>query len=73
MKKELCPYCEKYCDTKKEFREEEYIVKGEKISISVSLTICKICGENIGSDEEDQRILDLIHKKYNKKFGENKK
>jgi putative zinc finger/helix-turn-helix YgiT family protein len=61
---EFCPSCEEYCETKVSERDETYTVRDRRITVSVKATLCAACGESIGSDEDDQAILDAVHAEY---------
>ena len=61
---EFCPSCEEYRQTKVSERDETYTVRDRRITVSVKATLCAACGESIGSDEDDQAILDAVHAEY---------
>lgn len=60
----FCPTCEDYRETKTVDREETYTVRGCEIAVPVKATVCAECGESLGSDEQDQAILDTVHAEY---------
>jgi len=60
----FCPTCEDYRETKNENREETYAVRGQEITIPVQVEVCVFCHEILGSDEQDQQILDMVHAEY---------
>lgn len=60
----FCPTCEDYCATSTEEREETYTVRGRDITVPVKAEVCAECGESLGSDEQDQAILDAVHAEY---------
>ena len=45
-------------------RQETYKVREREITVSVKIGVCAACGENLGSDEVDQGILDTVHAEY---------
>ena len=59
-----CPTCEDWRETKAETREETYTVRGSEIRVPVAAHVCVVCGEAIGSDDEDQAVLDAVHAAY---------
>lgn len=61
---QFCPTCEDYSETKTVEREETYTVRGTEITIPVKVEVCETCGESLGSDEDDQAILDALHAEY---------
>ena len=61
---EFCPSCEEYRQTKVVGRDETYTVRDRKITLSLEVELCTCCGESIGSDETDQKILDAVHAEY---------
>ena len=60
----FCPTCEDYRETKVVEREETYDVRGRRITVPVKAELCAACGESLGSDTEDQTILDAVHAEY---------
>lgn len=62
-KRKFCPNCEDYHQTFTEIRQQTYNVGKHKVTIDVECTVCKKCNETIGSDEEDQKVLDAIYDK----------
>ena len=61
---QFCPTCEDYSETKTVEREETYTVRGTEVTVPVKVGVCTTCGESLGSDEEDQAILDAVHAEY---------
>jgi|SaaInlStandDraft_4_1057021.scaffolds.fasta_scaffold370795_1 YgiT-type zinc finger domain-containing protein len=61
---DFCPNCEDYREVKAVEREETYTVKDQKVTILVKTKLCVQCGESIGTDEDDQKILDAINNEY---------
>jgi putative zinc finger/helix-turn-helix YgiT family protein len=65
MKREaFCPSCEEYRQTKVVDRKERYTVRGREIEVPVRAEVCTACGETLGSDEQDQQVLDALHAEY---------
>jgi len=62
--KQFCPNCEEYCQTKVTKRNETYTVRDRQITVPVTVELCANCGQSIGSDEDDQAILDAVHAEY---------
>jgi len=62
--KKFCPGCEEYCETKISQRDETYTVPDRQITVPVTVELCANCGQSIGSDEDDQAILDAVHAEY---------
>ena len=65
----FCPNCEEYRQTKVAERDETYAVRDRNITVPVSVELCSACGESIGSDEDDQTILDAVHVEYRRQAG----
>lgn len=65
----FCPACEEDRGTKTEEREETYEVRGRQITVPLTVTVCRTCGEELGSDEQDQEILDAVHGEYRRQVG----
>lgn len=63
----FCPICEDYCEIKTETVKDTYNVRGTDIEVSVQKELCVSCGEKLGSDEQDQQILDFVNAEYRKK------
>ena len=61
---QFCPTCEDYRATKTEEREETYTVRSRQITVPVKTAVCAECGESLGSDEEDQKVLDAVYEAY---------
>jgi hypothetical protein len=65
----ICPKCEKQCGTKKVEIKEEYDYKGVIFPIYRLVEKCLFCGEIIGSDEEDQKIIDeMVEERKSRKL-----
>ncbi|MDP6542557.1 MAG: hypothetical protein QGH60_01115 [Phycisphaerae bacterium] len=60
----FCPGCEEYRQTKIVERDKTYTVRDREITVPVTVKLCSTCGESIGSDEDDQAILDTVHAEY---------
>jgi putative zinc finger/helix-turn-helix YgiT family protein len=43
---------------------ETYDVRGRRITVTVEVEVCKHCGDGIGSDEHDQKVVDSVHAEY---------
>ena len=61
---EFCPNCEDYREVEILTKDEKYIIHDRVIIVPVRAAHCCTCGERIGSDKEDQEILDAAYKKY---------
>lgn len=61
---EFCPACEDYRATRTEQREETYQVRDSDVTVPVRISVCVQCGEEIGSDENDQKIIDAARAEY---------
>lgn len=59
--REYCYRCEGYVETQAVERPETYTVKGVQVTVPVQTKLCVVCGESLGTDEDDQIILDAIH------------
>ena len=59
----FCPKCEKQCGVKRIEIEEEYKYKGKTFTISRLVDQCIFCGEEVGSDEEDQKVINGIKRR----------
>lgn len=64
---EFCPKCEDYRESETKTVRETFKVRGIEIEVSIPKQICVSCGENIGSDEQDQQILDVVYAEYRKR------
>lgn len=65
---EFCPSCEDYCEVETVERNETYTVRDREITVPVTGRICSRCGEFLGSDEEDQVVLDVVHSEYRRQL-----
>lgn len=63
----FCPICEDYCEVKTDTTQETFNVRGIDIAVPVSREICSSCGEQLGSEEQDQQILDAVNAEYRKR------
>lgn len=66
---QFCPTCEDFCPVRTEDRQETFKVRGCDITVPVSVECCANCGEMLGSDEQDQRIIDQVHAEYRRQKG----
>ncbi len=66
---DFCPNCEDYRTLIPVKRDESYTVRGEEITVTVDRMLCEECGESIGTDEQDQAVLDVIHSEYRRRMG----
>jgi len=57
----FCPKCEDYRPVRHKTRQQTYTVRDREITIPVGVDVCVICGEEIGSDEQDKRIIEMLH------------
>ena len=64
----FCPTCENYCETKTKTVSEIFKVKGLDIDASFPREQCVSCGKTLGSDEQDQQILDFVNAEYRKRI-----
>lgn len=62
----FCPKCEEEREAKVVSRSEPYTVRGRRITVQVTTEACGTCGQNLGSDQEDQRVLDAVNAEYRK-------
>ena len=67
--KKFCPRCERHRETRQVEGKETYTVRGREITVPVAREICRVCGEEIGSDEQDQCMLDAVYAEYRKQVG----
>ena len=59
----FCPHCEDDVeDGVRECRRQTYLVKGQIISFWFEVLICPECKQEIGSDEDDEKILNLARR-----------
>lgn len=65
-----CPYCEEYRTTHAVRQDETYTVRNREITVPVTAEICDICNKQVGSDEDDQRILDAAYAEYERQTGQ---
>ncbi len=63
----FCPKCEDYRETKTKTVRASFNVKGMDIEVTISKDLCVSCGEYIGSDEQDQQILDFVNAEYRRR------
>ena len=54
----FCPTCEDYQEIKTETIQETFNVRGKDVEVSVSRRICSSCGDKLGSEGQDQQILE---------------
>jgi len=64
---QFCPTCEDYRATKTEEREETYTVRGREITVPVKTAVCAECGESLGSDDEDEKVLGAVYEAFRRK------
>ena len=64
---EFCPNCEDYRETKVIEKDENYTVRGQDIVVPVTVKCCCTCGEQINSDEDDQKVLNSVYAEYRKR------
>lgn len=65
----FCPTCEDLRETRRESREETYKVRGQDITVPVSVEVCANCGEALGDDEQDQQIIMAALDEYRRQHG----
>ena len=58
-----CPSCEDYRAVLVVKRAETYRYRGEMVTVPVTRGTCVRCGGVIGTDEEDQAIMDAVRKR----------
>lgn len=63
----FCPTCEDYREIKTETIQETFNVRGKDVEVSVSREICSSCGDKLGSEEQDQQILETVNAEYRKR------
>ena len=66
---EFCPMCEDYRGIKKSVREETYTVRDRQITVTGERELCEVCGETLGSDAEDDTILNAVYAEYRRQTG----
>lgn len=65
----FCPTCEDYRKTATADREETYKVRGREITVPVMVAVCPSCGESLGTDDDDQEVLDAVHAEYRRQLN----
>jgi putative zinc finger/helix-turn-helix YgiT family protein len=60
----FCPTCEDLRETRREARQETYKVRGQEITVPVSVEVCTDCGEALGDDQQDQQIITAAYDEY---------
>lgn len=55
-----CPNCETVGPVALKSTEQTYQVGGRSVTVPVTADHCLVCGEEVGSDESDQAILDAV-------------
>jgi YgiT-type zinc finger domain-containing protein len=60
----FCPSCEEDRQVKTITRDATYTVRDRKITVRVTTEVCSTCGQPVGSDEQDQAVLDAVHAEY---------
>ncbi|MCL1875801.1 MAG: DUF4065 domain-containing protein [Synergistaceae bacterium] len=63
-----CPKCESYCKVNSEERTEEFVVRGNKISISGEVDVCANCGTIFWTDKYDA-LMKSAYEEYKKGNG----
>lgn len=59
-----CDICGREVQTKIVTKKENYIVRGENISVDTQVLICTECGEEIFCEELDAKTLAGVHNEY---------
>jgi len=57
---QFCPRCEDYRPTTEEVVDNTYNAEGRLVIISFVAVVCSHCKEEIGTDANDQLILDRV-------------
>jgi putative zinc finger/helix-turn-helix YgiT family protein len=63
-----CPKCERYCAVISEERNEEFVVRGEKMSISGEVDVCADCGAVFWTEKYDA-LMKSAYEEYKKVYG----
>lgn len=64
-----CDTCEKEVETEVREITEEFEVKDEKITATIKIRICKICGEEVWDEELEKQNEKIVYSMYRKKKG----
>lgn len=64
-----CEYCDRFCSSYVEEREETYNVRGEPITVRSPLRICSECGNVMNDEELDDAILKKAYNEYRRRHG----
>lgn len=67
MMSKFCPTCEDYQEIKTETIQETFNIRGKDVEVSVSRRICSSCGDKLGSEGQDQQILEAVNAEYRKR------
>jgi putative zinc finger/helix-turn-helix YgiT family protein len=67
--KKFCPYCEDEREVKPAVRTEKYTVRGREITVRAKTDLCALCGGDVGSMEQDDKILTEVYDQYRKREG----
>lgn len=54
----FCPRCEDYRETRTARLRDTIMLHGCRIRLPYCAQVCTVCGEEIGSDAEDQALID---------------
>ena len=63
-KKEYCPNCNKFADTRITEKYETLNVRGQEITLKVKVRICLECGDSIIDEDLDDETLKMFYDEY---------
>ncbi len=65
----FCPTCEDLRETRRDTWQETYKVRGQDITVPVSVEVCIECGEALGDDKQDQQIVTAAYDEYRRRHN----
>ncbi|MCX5682157.1 MAG: type II toxin-antitoxin system MqsA family antitoxin [Planctomycetota bacterium] len=64
-----CPTCDAYRSFTEGPKEETYSVRGESISVQVTVAKCDSCGQELFDENRDGALLERVYSEYRAKEG----
>lgn len=65
----VCPSCEAEREFRRERRTEEYLIRGNRIRVPVSVEVCSICNESFYDEARDEKVIEQAYAKYREQKG----
>lgn len=64
-----CPDCDQDCETRVEERREDYVVRGEDISVNTAVRVCNACNAPVHDELLDEQTIQKAYNIYRQKHG----